>query len=249
MVVLRGNVIDAKKTNAYRVSYVQGAVVSQGSGWSVVTDTSGSFYTSANTTLDQLTMNSSGYNPVTIDIPVFSTHYDGNVVISGSLTSSEVVSGYFATIVDTGKIFIPGALSGRILTMMNGLDDGDTAVIAGNTVNTITIGGVSGGSIISGSNTPGTVLISGLQVVAVSGYPGVFGLSGNVFFISEDYTYNSMGSITSANTSGIVNQDIVYSNTSSTTQVVSGGGGRVTFVTTMGIGIMSGRGVLLYGWQ
>lgn len=145
MVKLIGNVIDAKKSNAYHTVYVSGALLSQGSGWEVLTDGSGSFYTSANVHLDQLTMTASGYSQVTISIPVFATKYDGSVVMSGSLTHDVGLSNGYSYITDAVKIFIPNTMSGRVLTMQNGIDDGKVGIIVGNTVNTIKVGGASGG--------------------------------------------------------------------------------------------------------
>ena len=145
MVVLKGNVIDAKKSNAYHTVYISGAVMDQGSGWAVVTDASGAFYTSANTALDQLTMTKPGYDTVTINVPVFSTHYDGSQVISGSLTHDVTVANGVAYVQDNRKIFIPNTMSGRVITMQGGMDDGKTGLILGNTVNTISVGGTSGG--------------------------------------------------------------------------------------------------------
>ena len=151
MVKLIGNVIDAKKSNSYYTVYVSGALLSQGSGWEVLTNGSGAFYTSANVALDQLTMQASGYKTATISIPVFTTHYDGAIVVSGSLTHNVGTSNGYSYITDTTKIFIPDTLSGRLLTMQNGIDDGKTGIIAGNTVNTIRVGGSSGGGGSTGS--------------------------------------------------------------------------------------------------
>jgi Kelch motif len=145
MVILNGNVRDGKKSTSSRDVYISGAVLTQGSGWSVTTNESGFFYTSANTKLDLLSINANGYKDVTLSIPIFATHYDGNTVISGALTQDiSVVSGY-AYLIDTGKLFVPDVMSGRILTMMGGIDDGKTAIIEGNTVNMLQLGGVSGG--------------------------------------------------------------------------------------------------------
>jgi hypothetical protein len=145
MVVLRGNVRDAKKSTESQDVYISGAVLTQGSGWSVVTNESGYFYTSANVILDLLSVNADGYKNSTISIPKFATRYDGSVVISGSLTHNVSVYGGLSYITDSVKSFTPDTLSGRILTMMNGVDDGKTGVILGNTANIVTVGGPVGG--------------------------------------------------------------------------------------------------------
>ena len=157
MVILEGNVINAKKTNKYRTVYVNGATLTQGSGWVVTTNNSGYFYTSANTQLDELSMQASGFVDVTISIPVFATMYDPQGVISGTLTANANVTAISGSsiLTDTGKIFIPNSLVGRTVTMMNGVDDGLTGIIFGNTVNTMEVGGAIGGSIITSTSGSG----------------------------------------------------------------------------------------------
>jgi hypothetical protein len=125
--------------------YISGAVLSQGAGWgTVTTNGSGAFYTSANTMLDLLAVDASDYKNSTISIPKFATHYDGRVVISGSLTQNVYVDGRGnVSVVDSAHNFVPGFLSGRLLTIMEGIDDGKTAVIVGNTDKMISLGGSS----------------------------------------------------------------------------------------------------------
>jgi hypothetical protein len=147
MVVLRGNVRDAKKSTESQDVYISGAVLTQGSGWSVVTNESGYFYTSANVILDLLSVNADGYKNSTISIPKFATRYDGSVVISGSLTDGVSMIGELSYITDSVKSFTPDILSGRIFTMMNGVDDGKTGIIVGNTAKIVVVGGQSGGGI------------------------------------------------------------------------------------------------------
>ena len=254
MVILAGNVRDGTQTSVTPSgstdSNIPNAELFQGSGWApVYTNASGGFYTSANVSLDQLTVIASGYGVQTISIPVYATFYDARGVVSGSLTQPEVVNGYFATITDATKIFIPNSLTGRILTMMNGVDDGDTAVIAANTANTITLGGVSGGSFTGAvMNTSGLAI--GTYLPSTSSQ--IVGLSGYVYTVELDLTYYSSFDIvapcciTQANTSGIVNQDIIYNNGSSSVYVSGNTKQFAAVIYAMGVGIMSGQGVLLY---
>jgi len=145
MVILRGIVRNAIKSSDDGGDVpVAGAVIIQLSS-AVYTSTNGTFYTSA-LTLDVATCQASKYETVQYSIPDFATTYDPKGVISGSVTSIDTSSvAGVTTIWDTNKIYIADTLSGRTLTMMDGIDDGITAIIKNNTNNSINLGGVSGG--------------------------------------------------------------------------------------------------------
>jgi hypothetical protein len=145
MVILRGIVRDGKKSTVNEDVVISGAVLSQGGGWgAVVTDGSGAFYTSANTALDLLAVDAAEYKNSTISIPVFATHYDGRIVISGSLTQNVYIDVENKVYIeDSVQNLVPDSLSGRVLTIMEGIDDGKTAVIIGNTDKVISLGGTS----------------------------------------------------------------------------------------------------------
>jgi hypothetical protein len=145
MVILRGIVRDGKKSTQIVDAYISGAVLSQGVGWgTVTTDGSGAFYTSANVYLDLLAVDAENYKNSTISVAKFATHYDGRVVISGSLTQTVYIDGLNRVyLMDSTQNFVPGVLSGRVVTIMEGIDDGKTAVINGNTDKSISLGGTS----------------------------------------------------------------------------------------------------------
>jgi hypothetical protein len=145
MVILQGIVRDGKKSTDSVNAGISGAILSQGVGWgTVTTNGSGAFYTSANTTLDLLAVDAGDYKNSTISVPVFATHYDGRVVVSGSLTQDVYIdTGGKVYIADSTKNFVPDFLSGRLLTIMGGVDDGKTAVIIGNTDKAIWLGNSS----------------------------------------------------------------------------------------------------------
>jgi hypothetical protein len=123
---------------------------------------------------------------VTISVPIFATHYDGSFVISGSLTQDATVSNGYAFITDNQKTFFANSLSGRILTIQGGIDDGDTGIIVGNTPNTILVGGVSGGGgttawMMKTSNAPWgvrfeptSVPLSDGSIVMMAGNNGIY---------------------------------------------------------------------------
>ena len=194
MVILEGHVIDAKKSTSTHTVYIQGGVLSQGSGWGLVsTDSSGHFYTSANTNVNSITMKTSGFSEIVISVSVFSTHYDGRVVISGALTANADATTYSgkSILTDTGKLFMPGSLYGRTLTMQDGVCDGYEGIIENNTVNTIKVGG--GWVVVSGAPAAGIVMIGGINT------------PNNV--IANSTTYGDSWSATTISSSLVWNRD------------------------------------------
>jgi len=144
MVILKGYVRDGEASSKYGEVMVTSAAIIQGSRIAY-TSSNGTFYTSADVTLDFVTCESDRYRTVDYSIPVFATTYDPSGVISGNVTSIDVSSHPGVTIIeDVGKIFIFDTLIGRILEMRSGIDDGKTAIILGNSQNDIELGGVSG---------------------------------------------------------------------------------------------------------
>ena len=145
MVILRGYVRDAEESSEYGEVMVSGATITQGTRV-VLTSSNGTFYTSADTTLDYVTCEADRYRTVDYSIPVFATRYDPLGVISGTITRPIDITTHpgHTFIWDDGKLFLPNTLVGRVLEMRSGIDDGLTAEIAANTQNGIELGG--GGS-------------------------------------------------------------------------------------------------------
>ena len=237
MVILQGEVRDGSQTVLLNSGFtrdagIYNAELFQGSGWApVYTTASGGFHTSANTTLNLVTVISSGYEIQSISIPVYATKYDPSGVVSGSLTvnpSNTGASGaYITTITDTSKIFVAGSLSGRVLTMQNGVADGQQGVILGNTVNTVQVGGQSGGSPVALTQT---VIMSDTVFLATN----MVSLSNSVY-----YSYSSTGSysVLQVSTSGLVSGDITTTSAGSTGSAYPlgvgsyGGAGMVMFIS------------------
>ena len=146
MVILKGYVRDGQASTEYDEAMISGAAIIQKTRVTY-TSSNGTFYTSADTTTNYATCEAAGYKTVEYSIPVFATTYDPSGVISGSVTSIDTSSHVsITTIWDTNKIYISETLTGRVLIMMDGLDDGKTAVIITNTANSIDLGGISGGN-------------------------------------------------------------------------------------------------------
>ena len=142
MVILRGYVRDAEASTDGGEVMVTSAAIIQGSAITY-TSSNGTFYTSADVTLDYVTCEAARYRTVDYSVPVFATRYDPLGVISGSLTVNADTTTYSgATIItDTSKIFVSGSLVGRILEMRDGTYDGYTGAINQNTVHTVKLGG------------------------------------------------------------------------------------------------------------
>jgi hypothetical protein len=142
MVILKGYVRDGQASTEYDESMVISSAIIQGSRVSY-TSSNGTFYTSADTATNYATCEAAGYKTVEYSIPVFATIYDPSGVISGSITRAlDTTTIPNHTIIwDDHKIFMSGSIVGRVLTMMDGVDDGLTAVVAGNTQNSIDLGG------------------------------------------------------------------------------------------------------------
>ncbi len=153
MVILRGVVRSGTASTDDADSYIANAAIVQESS-AVYTSTNGTFYTSA-LTLDVATCQATEYASVSYSIPDFATTYDPAGVISGSLTLGvDTSSDPGRTMIwDTDKIFMSGTLTGRILEMRSGIDDSLTAIIDGNTQNSINLGGVSGATLTFTSST------------------------------------------------------------------------------------------------
>lgn len=149
MVILRGYVRDGKLSNEYEDVVISGAAVIQGVRVTY-TSSDGSFYTSADTTMNYATCEATEYKTVNYSIPVFATRYDPSGVISGTITrpiDTTTTPGH-TYIWDGTKEYIPGTLINRVLEMRYGTDDGKSAIIVGNTVHQIELdgsGGTSGG--------------------------------------------------------------------------------------------------------
>jgi hypothetical protein len=143
MVILKGYVRDGQASTEYDESMVISSAIIQGSRI-VYTSSNGTFYTSADTATNYVTCEAAGYKTVEYSIPVFATTYDPSGVISGSITSINLSSLAGTTVItDTHKLFLSGSLTGRVLTMMDGLDDGKSGEIIANTANIITVGEIS----------------------------------------------------------------------------------------------------------
>jgi hypothetical protein len=144
MVILKGYVRDGQASTEYDEAMVTSAAIVQGSRITY-TSSNGTFYTSADVATNYVTCEAAEYRTVEYSIPVFATIYDPAGVISGSITSIDISSHVgITTIWDIHKLFLPGVLIDRVLTMMDGLDDGKTAIIMANTTNSFTLGGESG---------------------------------------------------------------------------------------------------------
>jgi hypothetical protein len=151
MVIFRGYVRDGYASNEYDESMVTSAAIIQGLRITY-TSSNGTFYTSADVVLNYATCEASEHKTVEYSIPVFATTYDPLGVISGSVTrtiDTTTIPGH-TLVWDDHKLYLSGSLTNRILTMMGGIDDGLTAIIAGNTQNSIDLGGVSGEVILPG---------------------------------------------------------------------------------------------------
>jgi len=145
MVILKGVVRSGRASNANEGDVpVAGAAIIQPGG-TVYTSSNGTFYTSA-LTLDIVTCTANEYRTVDYSIPDFATTYDPSGVISGSLTRNIDTTSYpgLTMMWDDNKIFMDGVLTGRIIEMRSGVDDGKTGIIANNTQNGILVGGTSG---------------------------------------------------------------------------------------------------------
>jgi hypothetical protein len=155
MVILRGLVRDAQGSTDTVNETLSGAIIVQGASGDTAfgvcyTSSNGTFYTSA-INLDVLTCIVGRRQTSDFSIEDFATEYDPAGVISGALTANgdTTTSPGNTIITDTHKVFEVNSLAGRILEMRSGVDDGKTGVIGANTVNTITVGGVSGGVVLA----------------------------------------------------------------------------------------------------
>jgi len=148
MVILKGYVRDGEKSTEYADSVVTSASVIQGSRIAY-TSSNGTFYTSADVTLDYVTCETSRHKTVDYSIPVFATRYDSEGVISGSVTQAIDTTTYpgYTVITDFSKAFLSGALVTRVLEMRSGVDDGLFAAIAGNTYNSVKLGSFGTGDV------------------------------------------------------------------------------------------------------
>lgn len=148
MVILKGYVRDGMRSNEYEDVVISGAAVVQGIRVTY-TSSDGTFYTSADTTMNYATCEATEYKTVDYSIPVFATRYDPSGVISGNITRAiDITTTSGQTYVwDDNKEFMSGTLENRILEMRSGTDDGLTAIIIGNTIHRIDLDGVSGGVI------------------------------------------------------------------------------------------------------
>lgn len=142
MVILKGHVRSGRMSTEDDDSMIEGAAIIQGDAI-VYTSSDGSFYTSADTTLNTLVCSADEHQTANYSIAVFATIYDPEGVISGALTrNADIVSMSGATIItDTGKLFMSGALIGRMLSMRSGVYDGFSGVIVNNTATTVQVGG------------------------------------------------------------------------------------------------------------
>jgi hypothetical protein len=158
MVILKGYVRSGEGSTEYVEAMVTSAAIIQGSAV-VYSSSNGTFYTSANTTLDYVTCGSPRHKTVDYSVPVFATRYDPEGVVSGALTVNADITTYSgATVItDTSKSFMSGTLIGRVLEMRSGVYDGHTGAINQNTVNSVKLGG---GWITSGGET-GVVIMGG----------------------------------------------------------------------------------------
>jgi len=192
MVILKGYVRDGQASTEYDESMVISSAIIQGSRI-VYTSSNGTFYTSADTATNYVTCEAAGYKTVEYSIPVFATTYDPSGVISGSVTSIDTSSHVgITTIWDVHKIFMSGSLTDRILTMMDGIDDGLTAIIMENDNNSIDLGSASGGitttwtCMTSGAEwepreLPVVVTLSDESIVLMGGYIEGEGKSNDVW--------------------------------------------------------------------
>lgn len=140
MVILKGYVRDAEASTEGGDVMVTSAAIIQGSAITY-TSSNGTFYTSADVTLDYATCESDRYRTVDYSIPVFATSYDPEGVVSGSLTVNVTTLSGVSIMTDNSKIFMSGAMIGRVLSMRSGVYDGYSGIILGNTANTVQIGG------------------------------------------------------------------------------------------------------------
>ena len=144
MVILKGYVRDAEASTEGGETMVTSAAIIQGSRVAY-TSSNGTFYTSADVTMDYVTCEAARYRTVDYSVPVFSTRYDPLGVISGSISKAIDTTTHpgHTFITDTSKIFLSGALVNRILEMRSGVDDGQIAIIVGNNQNKIELDGAS----------------------------------------------------------------------------------------------------------
>lgn len=146
MVILKGYVRDGEFSNEYEEVMISGAAVIQGVRVTY-TSSNGTFYTSADTTMNYATCQVGEHKTVDYSIPIFATRYDPSGVISGTITrpiDTTTIPGH-TLIWDGTKEYMSGTLVDRVLEIRSGIDDGQTAIIVGNTTHQIELDGVSGG--------------------------------------------------------------------------------------------------------
>lgn len=142
MVILKGYVRSGEDSTEYEEVMVTSAAIIQGSRVTY-TSSNGTFYTSADVTLDYVTCETSEHKTVDYSIPVFATFYDPEGVVSGALTQNTDITTYSGSsiITDNSKIFMSGVLIGRAFSMRSGVYDGYSGIIIANTVNTVRLAG------------------------------------------------------------------------------------------------------------
>jgi hypothetical protein len=182
MVILRGYVRSGEGSTEYDEAMITSAAIIQGSAIAY-TSSNGTFYTSADVTLDYVTCESPGHKTVDYSIPAFATRYDPEGVISGSISKAidtTTIPGH-TIITDYSKTFLSGSLVNRFLEMRSGVDDGKTGVIAENTRNSIEVGGTSGGG-------GGTFVNGGFETGDFTGWvPELYGSEGiSTASVTED---------------------------------------------------------------
>ncbi|HPE06138.1 MAG TPA: sialidase family protein [Smithellaceae bacterium] len=208
MVILRGLVRDAQGSTDTVNETLSGAIIVQGASGDTAfgvcyTSSNGTFYTSA-INLDVLTCIVGRRQTSDFSIEDFATEYDPSGVVSGALTANgdtTTIPGN-TIITDTHKVFEVNSLAGRILEMRSGVDDGKTGVIGANTVNTITVGGISGG-VVSASgwvcqtstfspmiSAPGLTVLDSGSIVMAAGKKLIEGVLSKDVWKSDDNGVN-----------------------------------------------------------
>lgn len=141
MVIIRGVVLDAKKSTDTSSYYINGASVTYGS---VTTSSVDGFFEISSAVVDStvVSISKERFASISMDLVSFGKKFDPNSCLSGTALEATSVSGQpgitTLTVVDT--TLASGAYTSSAILVTGGINSGQTCYIISNTENSFNVG-------------------------------------------------------------------------------------------------------------